>query len=179
MALTLDSSIPMFVENSLHLFNCESGVSCVLVFVVRHDWVLVPDTNDNCILCPCYGCSTTTCSAQSSEHRFLIVLGAHKLLIAHPHTGSSRIFVTFRHSVDAYELTHVNFLRRHIFTFLIVLILEESWPVGRSDPGWAVNTVDSSMGGGVCLHVLGLFIWPRILDPPNVGIPSVRHSESF
>ena len=169
----------MLIQNSLHLFNCESGVSCILVFVVRHDRVLVPDSNDNCILCPCYGCSTTTGSAQSGEIWFLIVLGAYELIVAHPHPGSRGIFIASWHSVHACEFAYMNFLLSHIFHCLIVLILKESWPVRRCDPGWAINTVNSSMLWRIRLHVLALLIGPRILDPPNVGIPSVRHSESF
>ena len=172
-------SVSMTVQNSLHLFNGECGVTTVLVFVVRHDCVLVPDTNDNCIFRSRYRCSTASRSAQCRLLWICIPYSAHELMVSHPHSCCRWVFIAFRHSIDTSKLVHVNLLRSSVFTILVVIIFKESGPIRRCDPGWAVNTVDSGMTGGISLRVFLLLIRPRILDPPNVGIPSVRHGESF
>ena len=159
----------------MHLLHVQRTVSCILVLVIRHNRVLVPDANNDGVFGPGYSGSTTASSSHVCCVCFRVVLGHHKLLVAHSDTSCSWIPLSLRDPYRAIEFNNFKVLCSTVFELLRVFVLVEPWPVGRRCPARAIEAVNGGMLANIGLQVLVLFVRVGVLDPPDVRVPAVRH----
>ena len=159
----------------MHFFYVERAISWILVLVVWHNAILIPDTNNDSILCSPYSGTTTSSSGQVSAIGLWVMLCHNELLVSHPDTSCRRIPLAFWYTHCTIKLYDFQVFRRTILKFLHVIVFIESWPIWRCDPTWAIETINSSMLANIGFEVLALLVRIRVLDSPNVGVPPVRH----
>ena len=159
----------------MYLLYVERTVTWVLVFVIWHHLVLIPDANNDCILGSSY-CSTTT---SSSGHVccicFWIMLSHHKFLVTHSNASCRWIPLAFSHTQRTIEFNDLQVFCWSIFQFLWMFIFIEPWPIWRCDPTRTIESIDSSVLTHIGLKVFVLLVRIRILNSPDVGVPAVRH----
>ena len=173
--LSNHTSVSSVSQKFVNLFDIDRAVSCILVFVIWHNWILVPNSNNDGILGPCNSSTTTSSTGEVSSIGFGVMLGHHKLLVAHSYTCCCRVALALGDTHCTIEFYYLQILCGTIFQFLGMLIFVKTWPIRGWNPARPINSINGSMLADISFQILALFVWIGILNSPDVRVPPVRH----